>query len=89
MPIVIAAKPTSAGEPVLQSFVSFSIEFAFFPDFAGNKNTPNTFSENLLNNFQSLQGSKPNIRVGGNTQDYVLFDLTLKIASKGIYVPSI
>jgi hypothetical protein len=59
---------SGAGEPVLDSFVSFSIEFAFFPDFAGNKSVPNTFSDNLLNNLASFQGSKPNIRVGGNTQ---------------------
>lgn len=62
---------TAAGEPVLRSFVSFSIEFAFFPDFAGNKSAPNVFSDNLLANLGALQGSKPDIRVGGNTQ-YVL-----------------
>lgn len=27
--------PEDAGAPVLRPFVSFSIEFAFFPDFAG------------------------------------------------------
>jgi hypothetical protein len=27
--------PDDAGEPVLQPFVSFSIEFAYFPDYAG------------------------------------------------------
>lgn len=27
--------PADAGPPVLQPFVGFSIEFAFFPDFAG------------------------------------------------------
>lgn len=27
--------PDNAGESVLHPFVSFSIEFAFFPDFAG------------------------------------------------------
>jgi hypothetical protein len=50
------------------AFVSFSIELAFFPDFAGNKSHPNVFSENLLNNLADLQGVKPVIRVGGNTQ---------------------
>lgn len=29
------AVPDHAAEPVLQPFVSFSIEFAWFPDFAG------------------------------------------------------
>jgi hypothetical protein len=69
---------SSAGEPVLQSFVSYSIEFAFFPDFAGNKSHPNTFSNNLLESLGKFQGSKPDIRVGGNTQ-YVLQSYEVKL----------
>ena len=61
------APPAGAGVP-LEAFVSFSIEFAFFPDFAGNISHPNTFSNNLLNNIGNLTGTKPFIRVGGNTQ---------------------
>lgn len=61
--------PASAGVP-LDAFVSYSIEFSSFPDFAGNKTVPNTFSNNLLNNLGALQGTKPHIRVGGNTQDF-------------------
>ena len=57
-----------AGEAVLKNFVSFSIELAFFPDFAGNKAKPNTFTNNLLEELGKWQGGKPNIRVGGNTQ---------------------
>lgn len=67
-PVSVPTNAAGAGAPVLDSFVSYSIEFAFFPDFAGNKANPNTFSDNLLNNLASFQGSKPNIRVGGNTQ---------------------
>lgn len=66
---VQAAAPEEAGVP-LPAFVSFSIEFSSFPDFAGNLSVPNTFSNNLLNNLGNLAGSKPIIRVGGNTQDY-------------------
>lgn len=61
--------PFRAGVP-LESFVSFSIEFASFPDYAGNLTSPNTYSNNLLNNLGALEGSKPMIRVGGNTADY-------------------
>lgn len=61
--------PANAGVP-LDSFVSYSIEFSSFPDFAGNETVPNTFSNNLLNNLGALQGTKPHIRVGGNTQDF-------------------
>ncbi|TRX94180.1 hypothetical protein FHL15_004948 [Xylaria flabelliformis] len=70
------------GEP-LDGFVSFSIEFASFPDFAGNSSTPNKFSNNLLNNLGYLTGTKPYIRVGGNTQDYAIYNPNLTIALKG------
>ncbi|KAF2645814.1 hypothetical protein P280DRAFT_417944 [Massarina eburnea CBS 473.64] len=76
---------SAAGEAVLKSFVSYSIEFAFFPDFAGNKTHPNTFSNNLLNSLKTYQGNKPDIRVGGNTQDYALFSPTLSTAILGTY----
>lgn len=77
--------PADASEALLDSFVSFSIEFAFFPDFAGNSSLPNTFSYNLLSNIGQLQGSNPIIRVGGNTQDYALYNPNLTVATLGIY----
>jgi len=40
---VASFAPPGAGVP-LEAFVSFSIEFAFFPDYAGNISSPNTFS---------------------------------------------
>lgn len=76
--------PSEAGVP-LKSFLSYSIEFSSFPDFAGNLATPNTFSDNLLNNLGELAGTKPYIRVGGNTQDYAIFDRSLDVASVGIF----
>ncbi|KAF2671224.1 hypothetical protein BT63DRAFT_349935, partial [Microthyrium microscopicum] len=66
--------------PVQPAFVSYSIEWANFPDYAGNKSTPNLFSETLLNNIAAQQGVKPVIRVGGETQDYALLDGYLKTA---------
>ncbi|KAH8816373.1 glycoside hydrolase family 79 protein [Xylogone sp. PMI_703] len=66
--------PTGASAPIPEAFVSYSLEFAFFPDFAGNRSSPNKFSDNLLNNLGKLQGTKPYIRVGGNTQDYAIFN---------------
>ncbi|GAW11642.1 hypothetical protein ANO14919_009900 [Xylariales sp. No.14919] len=70
------------GQP-LDGFVSFSIEFASFPDFAGNASNPNKFSNNLLNNLGYLIGTKPYIRVGGNTQDYAIYNPNLTIALNG------
>jgi hypothetical protein len=64
--------PHGAGVP-LDHFVSFSVEFSYFPDYAGNLTHPNTFSNNLLNNIASLSGSKPYVRVGGSSQDNALF----------------
>jgi hypothetical protein len=66
--------PSSASAPIPSSFVSYSIEFAFFPDFAGNASSPNEFSYNLLKNLGNVQGTTPIIRVGGNTQDYYLLN---------------
>ncbi|KAI3333997.1 glycoside hydrolase family 79 protein [Ustulina deusta] len=70
------------GQP-LDGFVSFSIEFASFPDFAGNVSNPNKFSNNLLDNLGYLTGTKPYIRVGGNTQDYAIYNPNLTIALNG------
>ncbi|KAF5518708.1 Beta-glucuronidase [Colletotrichum aenigma] len=76
--------PESASA-VFDAFLSYSLEFAFFPDFAGNKSSPNTFSDNLLVNLGNLQGTRPYIRVGGNTQDYALSDESLPYAVNGTY----
>ncbi|PVH67679.1 glycoside hydrolase family 79 protein [Cadophora sp. DSE1049] len=84
-PITVPGTALAAGAPVLNGFVSYSIELAFLPDFAGNKADPNTFSDSLLNNLKEFQGSKPNIRVGGNTQDFALFDKNLKSAINATY----
>ncbi len=53
-----------ANEPLLDAFVSYSIELSSFPDFAGNMSAPNTFTDTLLGNLGDLMGTKPYIRVG-------------------------
>ena len=40
----------------------------------GNISNPNTFSNNLLNNIGNLTGTKPYIRVGGNSADQALLN---------------
>jgi hypothetical protein len=72
--------PQTAGAAILNPFVSFSIEFSSFPDFAGNSSLPNKFSKSLLDNLGKLQGGKPHIRVGGNTQ-YVIRDIDIAIVN--------
>jgi hypothetical protein len=64
--------PPGAGSP-LESWLSYSIEFSYFPDYAGNLSHPNTFSNNLLNNIAAYSGSNPEVRVGGSSEDNALF----------------
>ncbi|KAF2090616.1 glycoside hydrolase family 79 protein [Saccharata proteae CBS 121410] len=89
-PIVVSGSPPDgSGGPLLEAFISYSIEFAFWPDYAGNSSIgPNTFSDNLLNNIGNFTGTKPYIRVGGNTQDYAIYDPNLSTATLGIIDPS-
>ena len=84
--------------------MSFAIEFLFFPDFAGlspprrdgfsimilvgNYSSPNTFSDTLLNNIGNISGTKPYIRVGGNSQDMAIYDAALPTATKVTWVQS-
>lgn len=54
----------------------------------GNLSTPNAFSYNLLSNLGNLMGSKPYVRVGGNTQDYALYNASLKEAINRTHDPN-
>jgi hypothetical protein len=79
--------PADAGIP-LQPFVSFSIEFSSFPDYAGNLSHPNNYSNNLLDNLAEFTKLKPLIRVGGNTADFAIFNQSLDEAIVGIVDPA-
>ncbi|KAK6074180.1 beta-glucuronidase [Seiridium cupressi] len=79
----VNADEITTGTP-LDGFVSYSIEFASFPDFAGSSDNPNTFSNTLINNLGYLQGANPYIRVGGNTQDYAIYDANETLPLRGI-----
>ncbi|CAG8224193.1 unnamed protein product [Penicillium salamii] len=59
--------------PIPHDFQSISIEFAFFPDYAGNKSHPNRFTKNLLQNFKSITRVAPKVRVGGTSQDHATY----------------
>lgn len=66
---VDAVRPSGASPIISRDFQAFSIEFAFFVDFTGNKSHPNKFTNNLLANLRAFNGDVPQvIRVGGNTQ---------------------
>ncbi|KAF3384630.1 Beta-glucuronidase [Penicillium rolfsii] len=65
--------PEKDSEPIPKDLQSFSLEFAFFPDYAGNKSSPNVFSQNLMENFKKITGVYPKIRVGGTSQDNSIY----------------
>lgn len=66
--IAIPARPDESANCVPNDLQSFSFEFSFFPDFAGNHSHPNEFSKTLLGNLKEITGAPPVIRVGGTTQ---------------------
>ncbi|KAJ5769363.1 hypothetical protein N7520_003922 [Penicillium odoratum] len=89
-PVTVSkSAPDNAGAAILRPFVSFSIELASFPEYAGNLSKPNKFSNQLLDNLADLQGVKPYIRVGGNTQDFALYDANLRTGINGTVVPAV
>ncbi|KAF4534706.1 Glycoside hydrolase family 79 [Lasiodiplodia theobromae] len=51
------------------SFQSYSIEFNYMLDYAGNNSHPNEYSIQMLENLGTLAGAYPYIRVGGTTQN--------------------
>lgn len=69
--ISIPTGPDNSVDPVPNDLQSFSLEFSYLPDFAGNNSHPNEFSKTLLGNLRDITGTPPVIRVGGTTQ-YVL-----------------
>ncbi|KAK3905880.1 hypothetical protein C8A05DRAFT_41265 [Staphylotrichum tortipilum] len=91
-PLLAVAEYTVPGSvppnDVFDGYVSYSIEFSSFPDFAGNTSHPNAYSDTLLDNIGRITGTKPYIRVGGNTQDYTLYDASLPYALHGTVDPA-
>lgn len=68
------ASPNAYRQVVDAAYQSYSIELSYFPDFAGNNGTPNTFSRQLLSNLCAIHnGVCPIIRVGGSTQNIATY----------------
>ncbi|KAK3070119.1 hypothetical protein LTR53_011019 [Teratosphaeriaceae sp. CCFEE 6253] len=74
--VVVSAHVPGGAKRPLEHFLSYSIEFSSFADFAGNLSAPNEYSNNLLASIARYAGSKPLVRVGGNTQDLTTFNAT-------------
>lgn len=65
--------PNSASEYINPSFAGFGIEPSNLFSFTGG-DTANQFSVKLLQNLADYSGAPPHIRLGGNTQDYMIYD---------------
>ncbi|KAJ5383068.1 hypothetical protein N7517_000979 [Penicillium concentricum] len=71
--VQVPSSPKNNSPVVPNDLQSMSIEFAYFPDYAGNKSHPNKLSKNLLHNLKSLTGVAPKVRVGGTSQDHATY----------------
>jgi len=65
--------PNGASEYINPSFAGFGIEPSNLFSFTG-ADTANQFSVQLLENLADYAGAPPHLRIGGNTQDYMIFD---------------
>ncbi|KAI0024670.1 hypothetical protein F4780DRAFT_548054 [Xylariomycetidae sp. FL0641] len=69
----VNGSPDNASAAVDPSFAGFGIEpsqLFFFMGFSD----PNQLTANLLSNLADYTGQPPHVRLGGNTQDYMIYD---------------
>ncbi|PSR84288.1 hypothetical protein BD289DRAFT_368868 [Coniella lustricola] len=69
------AAPSDIAGVVDPSFAGFGIEPSNLFAFTGEQDT-NALSMNLLANLANYTGKPPHIRLGGNTEDYMIYDST-------------
>ncbi|RMZ72454.1 glycoside hydrolase family 79 [Pyrenophora seminiperda CCB06] len=65
--------PNGASDYINPSFAGFGIEPSNLFSFTG-ADTANQFSVQLLQNLADYAGAPPHLRIGGNTQDYMIFN---------------
>ncbi|KIW17511.1 hypothetical protein PV08_04705 [Exophiala spinifera] len=72
--LAITAKPTAGVSKVISpSFAGFGIESSNLYSFTGGS-SENQLTRNLLANLANYTGTPPHLRIGGNTQDYFIYD---------------
>lgn len=64
--------PDGSSDVIDPSFAGFGIEPSNLFSFTGY-DTPNQLTFNLLDNLVSYTGMPPHLRIGGNTQDYMVY----------------
>ncbi|EXJ61372.1 uncharacterized protein A1O5_11930 [Cladophialophora psammophila CBS 110553] len=72
--LALTAQPTSGASGVISpSFAGFGIESSNLFSFTGGSDE-NQLTKNLLENLANYTGTPPHLRIGGNTQDYFIYD---------------
>ncbi|OCT46731.1 putative glycoside hydrolase family 79 protein [Cladophialophora carrionii] len=71
--LAISAQPTSGASGIISpSFAGFGIESSNLYSFTGGREE-NQLTKNLLENLANYTGTPPHLRIGGNTQDYFIY----------------
>lgn len=68
-----SSAPSGASDYLDPSYAGFGIEPSNLFSFTGAAST-NTFSVQLLQNLADYSGGPPHLRIGGNTQDYMIYN---------------
>lgn len=81
---IASAQPSNGASNVISpSFAGFGIEMSNLYSFTGF-DTANPLSINLLNNLANYTGTPPHMRIGGNTQDYILYNTSYSDFAIGV-----
>ncbi|KAK4934877.1 hypothetical protein LTR66_015527, partial [Elasticomyces elasticus] len=68
--------PVGHSDYVSPSFAGFGFEPSNLFSFTGYS-IPNELTFNLINNLVNYTGAPPHLRIGGNTEDYMIFDSSM------------
>lgn len=73
----ITPQPTAGVSKIVNpSFAGFGIEPSNLYSFTGGSKA-NALTNNLLSNLANLTGAPPHLRIGGNTEDYMIYDASM------------
>jgi Glycosyl hydrolase family 79 C-terminal beta domain len=75
--LTISPQPTTGTSGIVPpSFAGFGIEPSNLYSFTGGA-SENLLTKNLLQNLADYAGVPPHLRIGGNTQDYMIYDSSM------------
>ncbi|KAJ5960282.1 family 79 glycoside hydrolase [Penicillium vulpinum] len=76
----VPSSPPAGRQIVDANYQSYSIEFSYMHDYAGNDTHPNEFSLRMLKNLEKISGAYPIMRIGGSTSNRAIYDANQKEA---------